>query len=981
MSVGGEAPPDTGSEISEDLHRHLVESISAVTYVLPLGRDDEPPLYVSPQCEAVLGLPREALMVDAAARLELVHSDDRARVAERATLMAATDHWDEEYRMVLPDGSVRWIHDQARLVPGNDDRATVWFGILTDVTRANEAERALADSETKYRALVEEIPAVVYIDSCDERPVSLYVSPQSERLSGYRPEEWIADPELWLRVVHPDDRHLMSADWPPGVGDRDELTQEYRLIHRDGHVVWFRDSARLIRAEDGTPLFWQGVAIDVTEQRVNEQRVRDSEARYRALVEDIPAIVYIATDEPQPTTTYMSPQTLEFIGYAPEEWNSDQDLWWNMMHPDDRSMVRSLWESAVERHEPFVSEYRATRRDGTEVWLRDVAHLVRPAAGEPLFWQGVIQDVTDEKRAEQVLRASEMRYRLLVEQVPAVVYEMGLDDERRTLFVSPQVEALFGYSREEWLDQPDIWTELLHPDDRELELAAHDLHNETGEPWSQEYRLIASDGRVVWVRDQARLVRDEMGRASTWQGVMLDITAQKDLEERLRQTNDQLELRVLQRTADLEEANEMMTLEIGERKRAEADLREARERYRRLVEDIPAVVYIWQTGNLESEQQYYTSPRIEQLLGFTAEEWNKADTWIERLHPHDRDRVLAATARSEATGEPFSEEYRLLAKDGRLVWLLDHATMLSRDDQGRPLLFQGVLMDMTVRHRAEELAARAEQRHRELAEQGPVVFYVYEHDADREQPVALEYVSPQIQDITGYPAARLKANPMEWFDMLHPDDRAWVLEDAQRTWNQGQPWNRDLRLIAEDGRIVWVHQEGRVIERDDQGRPRRLQGILLDITARKEDEERLREDEARLRSFVEQFPGVPWTKVIEDPTMWRPTFMGPQVEALLGYTPEELMAEPRYFARILHPDDRDRVLALAARSARASREWFAEYRVIARDGRVVWLRSMGNPGRDEQGRPVMHGIWLDITQERERADAVTTIPETARLDP
>ena len=80
-----------------------------------------------------------------------------------------------------------------------------------------------------------------------------------------------------------------------------------------------------------------------------------------------------------------------------------------------------------------------------------------------MYWQGLIQDLTDRKRAEDSFRASEARYRMLVEEVPAVVYEMDPDDERRTLFVSPQVEALFGYSREEWLDQPDIWTELLHP--------------------------------------------------------------------------------------------------------------------------------------------------------------------------------------------------------------------------------------------------------------------------------------------------------------------------------------------------------------------------------------------------------------------------------------------------------------------------------------------------------------------------------------
>ncbi len=150
---------------------------------------------------------------------------------------------------------------------------------------------------------------------------------------------------------------------------------------------------------------------------------------------------------------------------------------------------------------------------------------------------------------------------------------MGPDDERHTLYVSPHVEAILGYTRQEWLDQPDIWMELLHEEDRENELAAHDLHTETREPWDREYRLIASDGRRVWVRDQATLVEDPATGEARWYGVMLDITAQKDAEEALRLSNDDLELRVLARTAELEDANEMMALEIAERRRAEEALR------------------------------------------------------------------------------------------------------------------------------------------------------------------------------------------------------------------------------------------------------------------------------------------------------------------------------------------------------------------------------------------------------------------------
>ena len=108
----------------------------------------------------------------------------------------------------------------------------------------------------------------------------------------------------------------------------------------------------------------------------------------------------------------------------------------------------------------------------------------------------------------------EARYRALVENLPAVIYQVAPDDDRRTIYVSPHVETALGYSREEWLGQPDIWMELLHPDDREQILAAHDLHNETGRHWSREYRQTANHGRDVRFPDDGPVVRDSEGGGS-----------------------------------------------------------------------------------------------------------------------------------------------------------------------------------------------------------------------------------------------------------------------------------------------------------------------------------------------------------------------------------------------------------------------------------------------------------------------------------
>jgi diguanylate cyclase (GGDEF)-like protein/PAS domain S-box-containing protein len=127
------------------------------------------------------------------------------------------------------------------------------------------------------------------------------------------------------------------------------------------------------------------------------------------------------------------------------------------------------------------------------------------------------------------------RYRTLIEQLPLVVYVDALDAISSNIFTSRQIEALLGYSVEEWANEPDLFTRLLHPDDRERVLAAHAQTQETHEPLSLEYRLIARDGRVVWLRDEGVVVVDDQGQPLHMQGYLLDITREREAEQQLRQ--------------------------------------------------------------------------------------------------------------------------------------------------------------------------------------------------------------------------------------------------------------------------------------------------------------------------------------------------------------------------------------------------------------------------------------------------------------
>ena len=174
--------------------------------------------------------------------------------------------------------------------------------------------------------------------------------------------------------------------------------------------------------------------------------------------------------------------------------------------------------------------------------------------------------MTDEVRPH---RLDPDAYRNLVEGVPAILYIDEVDDVSTNRYTSPQVSALLGFTPEQWSGDPELWLNRLHPDDRDRAIAAHRRSNETGERYLAEYRLLARDGRVVWLRDEAALVRDAEGTPLYWRGVMQDITDQKQTEEQLRWSLEVLR-RTVQQRRDL--SKRLESAQEEERRRIASDI-------------------------------------------------------------------------------------------------------------------------------------------------------------------------------------------------------------------------------------------------------------------------------------------------------------------------------------------------------------------------------------------------------------------------
>jgi PAS domain S-box-containing protein len=412
------------------------------------------------------------------------------------------------------------------------DALTVAANTLGAAIGRERAERRISETETRYRSLVEQIPAITYIEEPGTGR-TLYISPQLETVLGYERTE--IKRELFWATIHPEDRDRIHAEDERTNATGESYRVEYRQRAKNGRWVWIRDEALLVHDERGHPLYWQGVRFDITAQKETEQQVREAEEKYRTLIETVPAVTYIDTVLEPVRAIYVSPQIHAMLGFTPEEWVGDPDLWWNHLDPAFLPATREL----VTQHAsgaPFDAEYRFRAKDGTWRWIRDQALVVTDDDGTPRFSQGVMTDITDQKVAEEQLRDAEQRFRAIVEHIPAVVYVDPLEWPSETLYVSPELERMLGIDAEEWASDVDSWEHAIHPEDRDTVVREYLEFLERRGQWIHEYRFVARDGRVVWVRDEASILLDEGGRPAFVQGVWFDITERKLAEDALRES-------------------------------------------------------------------------------------------------------------------------------------------------------------------------------------------------------------------------------------------------------------------------------------------------------------------------------------------------------------------------------------------------------------------------------------------------------------
>jgi PAS domain S-box-containing protein len=399
------------------------------------------------------------------------------------------------------------------------------YGI--DVTEQVLSRIKIEESEERYRFLFDNNPLPMWVFD-KETFAFLSVNDAAVVHYGYSREEFLT---MTVKDIHPPEdvpdfleNEVKDATGNTSAGVRRHTKKDGTIIDveiTNNQLIFNGREAKLV------------LANDVTARKLADRKIRESEDRYRIVAETANDVI-ITIDE-HSSILFVNSAIEKTLGYKPEQLIGENlTIIVPERHRATHRFGMNRYLQTGRKSIPWNGlEIQALHRDGSEKEVEISFNEYRE--NNKRLFTSVIRDITERKKAETALRQAEDKYRRLVESSPAIVYLAEPDPPYSSIYVSPNI-AKFGYTIEEWFSRDDFWIDLIHPEDKDRVLHITENAMRQGLDTDIEYRITARDGTIRWLQDRGRFVSDEQGNRTGWQGVMLDITETKVLEEQLRQS-------------------------------------------------------------------------------------------------------------------------------------------------------------------------------------------------------------------------------------------------------------------------------------------------------------------------------------------------------------------------------------------------------------------------------------------------------------
>jgi PAS domain S-box-containing protein len=649
------------------------------------------------------------------------------------------------------------------------------------------------------------------------------------------------------------------------------------------------------------------------EERTSELAEANAELQLQVgLLQHLPVSAW--TLKPDGTPDFVNRVWLEYSGQTLDFVRSRPEAWMIAVHPEDRETAsRAFWDG-VRSGQGFAMETRFLRaQDGTYRWHLNRAVVMRDGEGKVLKFVGTSTDIDDRKRAEDELRRSEARYRVVVEAASDAM--VSIDESGTIVLANPATKRIFGYNPEELIGKP--LTVLMPGAMRTLHQAGFKRYLETGT------------------------------KRLNWQGT--EFTAQRANGEEFP-----VEISFGGMAADQRKIFTGFIRDISEKKRTEEAILANERNLSLIINTMP--VLAWSAlpeGTVEFFNQRwldYTGLSAEQAQG-----WG----WAEAIHRDDLGRMTQYWQSMITTGESGEIEARLRRFDGDYRWFLFRADPV-RDASGAVIKWYGTNTDIDDRKRAEEALRASEGKLLRVIDTIPTLSWCNLPDGPN------EFLSRSWHEYTGLSPE--EAHGWGWTAAFHPDDLPPLMKRWQELLISGEPGEIEARLRRHDGVYRWFLIRVAPFY-DETGNIFRWYGTSTDINDRKRAEEELRASETNLREIVDRIPGLVCTM---DAAGEIEQLNRPLLE-YFGKSPEELKGWKMTDA--VHPDDLPAVIEAYTHSVTTGTPYDIEHRCRRADGVYRWFQVRALAVRDAEDRITGWYVLLSDIDDRKRAEEAVRIRE------
>ena len=752
----------------KDQLARIAESVPGVIHSFQLRPDGSACMpFTTTPVEDLFGVSQEVLAHDIAPWAANVHPDDLPRVNVAVREAANTlSRWHDTYRYIHPTKGQRWIEGWS--IPRRDtDGSIVWYGFVTDVTDRWRAEEGRRESELRLSLHVQSTPAAVVEWDTALRVIAW--NPAAEAIFG-----WSADEALGCHatfIVPEPDRELAGKALRRLLDDKRTDREVRHNITKDGRTVICEWVHTALVAANGQVVSAASMALDITERRRAELALTESEALYRSLFTLAPSGVVLLDEEG--TILTFNDQACRQLGYTREEFSSLTLADINRPEHDQKDIRRQLNHVAEVGEDEFETSHRTKAGDIRSILVR--SRLIH--SGVPKHYLAVWQDISQRKRAEEALRESEERFRVMADGSPVILWVANALGENQ--FVNRTYREYYGATVDEL--EGDKWQNFLHPEDARRYIECRTSAAREQKPFRGEARVRNRDGEWRWVESYAQPRFTTTGEFLGHVGIAIDVTARRQMETALRASEAKFR-------SYIEQAPQALFVTDG------------RGRY---IDCNPAA-----SGMLGYDSAVLLSMSVLDIVDEA-----------EREHVLHAFKTLVDTSRVEG-------EFRLRHADGRSVWASLRGVKVA-DDR-----FMAFCQDITPRKEAEEALRESEGRLRAIFDQAAVGVAQIDTLSGRFITINSRYC-----EIVGYTHEEMLA--CTWRDLTHPEDLQAELTSLSQMVASHESYSKETRYVRNDGSVVWVSMT--VSPMWPEGAPPTSQiSVVRDITEQRQLAEQLR---------------------------------------------------------------------------------------------------------------------------------------------